>query len=203
MKVDRYAEIHRAYRWDVPARIFDRGGLLRPLGARPHALRAVLGRRVRRDGRLHVLGPRAAGEPPRECAGRDGRCARRQGRADPSAAPGDRRRAHRDQPHRRGRGAAVVPVRARGARIPAARLGDEGRVRRSAVAAEHGGDPRALCRRRARHRRRRRARVVGHAMGGDCSQKQSPHFTPPRDRRHRSRVSSSTRAARRARRKAR
>ena len=40
--------------------------------------------------------------------------------------------------HRRGRGAAVVPVRPRGARIPAARFGGEDRVRRPAVAAEPG-----------------------------------------------------------------
>ena len=67
------------------------------------------------------------------------------------------------------RRAAVVPVRSRGARVPAARLGGEGRVRRSAVAAEPRRDPRALPRHRARHRRRRRARVVDHAVRERCS----------------------------------
>ena len=169
MVADRYAEIHRAYRWDVPAR-FQIAHACCGRWADDRARFALYWEdESGAHGRVHVLGPRAAGEPPGECAGRAGRRARRQGRADPAAAPRDRRRAHRDLPLRRGRRAAVVPVRARGARIPAAELGDEGRVRRSAVAAERHRDPRAVPGSRARHRRRRRARDVASRHGRRCS----------------------------------
>ena len=46
--VDRYAEIRAAHRWDVPPDFNLADSLLRPLGGRPRALRAVLGGR---DGR--------------------------------------------------------------------------------------------------------------------------------------------------------
>ncbi len=122
-----------------PGALQHRRRLLRPLGRGSRALRALLGRRSRRDRRVHVLGRAAAGQPPLQRARGARRRPRRQGRADPAAAPRDRHRPHRRLPARRGHGAAVVPVRARGARLPARRFRVEGRVRRSAVAPELPG----------------------------------------------------------------
>ena len=59
--------------------------------------------------------------------------ARRQGRADPAAAPRNGRRAHRRLSDGRDRGSAVVPVRTRRARIPARQFRSEGRAGRPAV----------------------------------------------------------------------
>ena len=150
---------------------------MRTLGVRPRPRRAVLGRRGRRDRRVHVPGAGKTGEPARQCARCNGNRTRRQGRVDPSATARDRRCAHRHQSHWRRRRAAVVLVRPRGARIPAAQLRNEGRVRRSAVAAEHGGDSRALSGRRAGRRRRGRARFVDHAVGGDARNSLAAFFS--------------------------
>ena len=111
----------RAHRWDVPARLQHRATPAAAAGPpTARASRCTGKTSPARRAALHVLGPAAAGEPPVERARRARRRARRQGRADPAAAPGDRRRAHRGLPAGRGRGAAVVPVRPRGARVPAA-----------------------------------------------------------------------------------
>ena len=146
MPVDRYDEICAAHRWSVPRAVQHRARVLHALGERPRALRALLGGRVGRDRRVHVLGPAAAREPPVQRARGAGRARRRQGRADPSAAAGNGGRAHRRVSAGRHRRAAVVPVRPRRARVPARRFRGEGRVRRPAVAAQPRADPRPLSR---------------------------------------------------------
>ena len=79
----RRADGRRPLRRDLSRRtagtsraIQHRARVLRPLGQRSRALRAVLGRRIRRDRRVHVLGPAAAGEPPVERARARSACER-------------------------------------------------------------------------------------------------------------------------------
>ena len=77
MAVDRYAEIHAAHRWDVPAHFNIARRLLRPLGRRSRALRAVLGGRVRaRPPRYTFWDLQQRGEPAVERARRARACAR-------------------------------------------------------------------------------------------------------------------------------
>ncbi len=112
-----------------------RGRVLRALGARPDPVRALLGGRGRRHRRVHLLGPRDAGQPARERACAPGRWPGRQGRADPAAATGDAHRASGRLQARRDRRAALVPVRSRRARVPACEQRGKGRLRRPAIAA--------------------------------------------------------------------
>ncbi len=107
-------------------------------------------------------------------------------------------------PARRDRGAAVVPVRPRGARVPAHRFRGQGRVRRSAVAAEASRrSASAAPASRAVDRRRRRARGLDHAVRHAASIAARDAFDMRATRRRPIRRSSSTRAARPARRRAR
>ncbi len=164
MAVDRYREIVAAHRWNVPAQ-FNIGHACCARWARDRARFALYWEdESGATPRVHVLGPAAAREPAVQCPGGIGDRARRQGRAHPAAAAGDRRRAHGDVPGRRRRGAVVVPVRSRGARIPAERFRGEDRLRRSAVAAQSRADSRPLPGPCARDRRRRGGRGVDHAV---------------------------------------
>ena len=191
MAVDRYAEIRAAYRWDVPDDFNIAHALLRPLGGRPRALRAVLGRRVRRAPRATRSGicSSDANRLSNALAALGVR-ARRQGRAHPAAAARDRRRAHRGLPARRDRGAAVVPVRSRGARVPARRI----REAKVAIVDPQSlpnlaADPRAAARHLAHvDRRRRRARDRASRRSKRCSAAASPQFTPVATRGRRSRA---------------
>ena len=113
--------------------------------------------------------------------------ARRQGRAHPAAAAGDRRRAHRRVPDRRGRGAAVVPVRSRGARIPARTI-PRPRSRSSirSRCPNLAADSRPLPGPWPRDRRRRARASRGSRRTKRCSSKASSRFTPVDTRRGRS-----------------
>ena len=147
MPADRYAEIHAGHRWDVPARIQHRARLLRPLGRRPHALRAVLGRRIGRD----VARIRSG-----TCSARPTGC--------PTCSPASASRAatRSRSSCRSGRETAVahLAVYQMGAvAVPLSFLfgpdaleyrlensAGEGRARRSAIAAQPRADPRPACR---------------------------------------------------------
>ena len=76
MAVDRYAEIHAAHRWDVPAHFNIAHACCGRWAERPRALRAVLGRRVRRDRRATRSG--TCSSRPTACPTRSRRwaCAR-------------------------------------------------------------------------------------------------------------------------------
>ncbi len=124
------------------------------------ARRAAVGGRGRCARDLDVSRPATKRRPAGQCADRAGRPRRRQGGDHPSAAPGNRDRAHRLLPTGRHRGAAVVPVRPRRAGIQARRFRSEAGIRRRRVVAEPGHDPRAAAAIGARGRRGRRARVV-------------------------------------------
>ena len=160
--VDRYAEICAAHRWDVPADF--------------NIAEACCGRwaadRTRfalywedEDGRTRgadVLGPAAAGESAVECADGARRRARRPGRADPAAAPRDGV-AHIACYQL---GAVAMPLsflfgpEALEYRLQQPR--GEGRVRRSAVAAQSRSRSATRCpASAARRRRRRRDREPG------------------------------------------
>ena len=134
------------------------------LGRRPHPLRAVLGGRRRRDRGVHLLGPGQPRQPARQRAAGGRHRARRPRRADPAAAAGDGRRAPCDLQARRGGSATVLPVRPGRARVPPRRQWRQGRVRRSAVAAEPRAAGHAPAATRAGGGRGRRTRIVRHAL---------------------------------------
>ncbi len=102
----------------------------------------------------------------------------------------------------RGRGAAVVPVRPGGARFPAAEFARQGGVRRPAVAAERRRGARRMPGPHRRDRRRRRARNRRHAIRHAAGARRVA-FHARRDGSRAIPQSLSTRAAPRARRKAR
>ena len=68
MAADHYAEAPRRAPLGRSGALQHRARVLRPLGRGSFALRAVLGGRVRRARRAHVLGPAARGEPVVQCA---------------------------------------------------------------------------------------------------------------------------------------
>ena len=133
--------------------------VLRQVGRRPRALRALLGGRVGRHRGVFVLGHPAGGEPPVERARRARREARRPGRDHPAAAARDRDRLRRRVPDGRDRAAALASVRSRRARVPHGARRSLGRDRRADHHRQPAGNPGspdalAACDRRRRPRRR-------------------------------------------------
>ena len=159
--VDRYDELYRSFRWDVPERFNIAQACCGRWAADRSALRAVLGGRVGRARPRTRSGTCSRQrEPPVQRARRARRGARRPRRAHPAAAPRDRDRAHRGLPAGRDRAAAVDPVRPRRARVPAA--AQRARASRSSSPTTHRRTSARSASRlphlRARDRRRRRAR---------------------------------------------
>ena len=194
MAADHYAKLHAAHRWDVPAQF--------------NIAQACCGRWAADRTRFALYWEDESGaasahtfwDLQREAnrlsnvLTRSGRRARRPRRADPSAAPRNRRRAHRDLPDGRSRRSAVVPLRTRRARIPARRFRREGRAGRCAVAAQPGTHPEPASR-----NLRMWSASPGRKATAYCP---TTHWSPPprldsrRSQRGRaSRRSSSTRAA--------
>ena len=162
MTADRYAEICTPrYRWNVPAQFNIAQACCGRWARRPHALRALLGGRVGRDGRVHVSGTsQQRGQSAVERARRAGRGARRQGRARCCRSGRETVVAHLAVYQM---GAVAVPLSFLfGPDALEYRLDNserEGRDRRPAIAAEPRADPREAARARARDRRRGRARA--------------------------------------------
>jgi len=141
---DRYDELYRAFRWQVPERFNIAEACCRRHARGSPPLLPLLGGRVGRELGVDLLGPPAAGEPARECPRRARGEARRPRRHHPSPAPRDRDRARRVLPDGRRGDAAVDPVRAGSARVPAAKQRDERRVRRPGFAPQPAADPHRL-----------------------------------------------------------
>ena len=87
---DGHAQAVRDFRWQVPARFNIAAVGLPPLGRRPRPPRPVLGGRVGRHRRVHLLGP--ARRPPTACRTRSRRWAWRAASASRSSCPSARRR---------------------------------------------------------------------------------------------------------------
>ena len=161
--VDRYAELHAGFRWQVPGD-FNIATVCCTRWARETARRHrdPLRGRARPAPRLQLRRAR----PRRRSARRsteEARCrARRPRRADPAAALRDRGRAHRALSPQRGRDAALDAVRPRRARVPHQRQRGAPRDRRRERHRQPARGAAALpaARHRARGRRRRRARAT-------------------------------------------
>ncbi len=165
MTVDRYRELCARHRWNVPHDF--------------NIAAAVCGRHANDGARLAIYWEDESGATTTLSFGELQRQANRCANALAAlgVGRGDKRRDHaaaaarnRDRAHRllsagRRRSSVVVPVRPRGARIPAAEFGKPGCHRRSGIAAKPRADPRPLARTAPRDRRRRRTRVVAARLG--------------------------------------
>ena len=130
---DRYREIYRGVPLGRSGALQHRAVGLPALGGGSRARRAALGRRVGRAARAHLSrDPAATANRLSNALAALGVARGDRVGAHPAAAARDRRRLPRLLPDGRDRGAAVVPLRARGARVPARRQRREGRDRRSA-----------------------------------------------------------------------
>ena len=180
MAVDRYAEIHAAHRWDVPAR-FNIAHACCGRWADDRARFALYWEdESGATRRVHVLGPAARGEPPVERA----RGARRRraatGRADPAAAAA--RPSSRTSPSTRWarsrcrcRSCSAPRRSSTGSPIRGAKVAIVDPQSLPNLAPIRGTLPRA----RARRRRRRRARGVrSRRLRRRWSSAASPHFAP-------------------------
>src|SRR5436309_326903 len=150
------------------------------MGARPRALRALLGGRVGRHRRLLVLGHPEGGQPPVERACGSRRQARRARRAHPAAAPRDRDRLHGDFPDGGDRAAALASVRPGGSGIPARSCAGQRRHRRAHDARQSLGDQGppdapAACDRRGGRARGRGSFIRGFARKGERSVRYRRH----------------------------
>ena len=129
--IDRYAELHAGFRWQVPEH-FNIAEVCCSRWARetPDAIAIRYAARGRLAPRLHLRASSTA--RPTACPTRCARsaCARRPRRDRHAAALRDGDRAHGDLPDGRDRGAAVDAVRPRGARVPPQRQRRAGRDRR-------------------------------------------------------------------------
>ena len=151
--VNRYDELYRSFRWEVPARYNIAHACCGQWAADRNRVRPVLGGRVGRDGGVLLLGHPGRRQPPVERAGGARREARRPRRAPAAAAPRDGDRLHRHLPDGRDRAAAFPPVRPRCARVPPGARRRERRHRGIDHAAQPAVDPQPSFQLEARDRR--------------------------------------------------